>query len=854
MEEKFEIIPGTGTKKIIRDVKKEIETAFLDYSMSVIVARALPDVRDGLKPVHRRILYTMHERGNDSHHPTRKSADTVGAVLGSYHPHGDASVYDAMVRLAQDFSLRYPLVEGQGNFGSVDGDPAAAYRYTEARMSKIAEEMLTDIDKETINWAPNFDETKKEPSVLPSRFPNLLVNGSQGIAVGMATNIPPHNLTEVINGCIAYIDDPEIELSGLMEHIKGPDFPTGGVIMGHSGIRAAYATGRGKITLRGRAEIVENKDGTQEIVITEIPYMVNKARLIAKMADLVKEKRVEGIRDIKDLTSRKGMKIVVYLRKGANASVILNQLYSFTQLQDTVGVIMIALDNNTPKTLNLKQMIQKYVEFQDEIVRRRTAFDLQKAEERAHILDGLHRAVDIVDEIIATIRACKGGMAEARQAVMDTFQFDEVQADAIVKMQLGKLAGLEILKIENELNELNAQIKNWKDLLADDAKVLAVVKNELTALRDKYGDERRTSIEHVSGEVDIEDLIPEEKCVYTLTHEGYIKRTSADTYQVQNRGGRGISGLSHKDEDFVQELFVGSSHDRVLFMTNRGRVFQLKGYQITEGSRTSKGTNIVNLLQLQEGEKVTNMICHKQPKENEAQGYVTQITVKGLIKRTAMEQYANIRRSGLNAIALNEGDSLAWSGLTTGEDELVVATRGGKIIRFAERDARPMGRMGHGVRAIRLEEGDEVVSAGICRPGATIFTVTESGKGRRSLVEAYRLQTRGGKGILNYKKEDAVAGVAVLQDSDDIMLISQEGIIIRMHASDITVQGRYASGVRVMRVAEGDRVVTVAPTEREDDAETAKPEEIEEAELTPEQIAALEQSEAAEEAQPDDNE
>ena len=572
------------------------------------------------------------------------------------------------------------------------------------------------------------------------------------------------------------------------------------------------------------------------------------------MADLVKEKRVEGIRDIKDLTSRKGMKIVVYLRKGANASVILNQLYSFTQLQDTVGVIMIALDNNTPKTLNLKQMIQKYVEFQDEIVRRRTAFDLQKAEERAHILDGLHRAVDIVDEIIATIRACKGGMAEARQAVMDTFQFDEVQADAIVKMQLGKLAGLEILKIENELNELNAQIKNWKDLLADDAKVLAVVKNELTVLRDKYGDERRTSIEHVSGEVDIEDLIPEEKCVYTLTHEGYIKRTSADTYQVQNRGGRGISGLSHKDEDFVQELFVGSSHDRVLFMTNRGRVFQLKGYQIIEGSRTSKGTNIVNLLQLQEGEKVTNMICHKQPKENEAQGYVTQITVKGLIKRTAVEQYANIRRSGLNAIALNEGDRLASSGLTTGEDALVVAPRAGKIIRFAESDARPMGRMGHGVRAIRLEEGDEVVSAGICRPGATIFTVTESGKGRRSLVEAYRLQTRGGKGILNYKKEDAVAGVAVLQDSDDIMLISQEGIIIRMHAADITVQGRYASGVRVMRVAEGDRVVTVAPTEREDDAETAKPEEIEEAELTPEQIAALEQSEAAEEAQPDDNE
>ena len=845
MEEKFEIIPGTGTKKIIRDVKKEIETAFLDYSMSVIVARALPDVRDGLKPVHRRILYTMHERGNDSHHPTRKSADTVGAVLGSYHPHGDASVYDAMVRLAQDFSLRYPLVEGQGNFGSVDGDPAAAYRYTEARMSKIAEEMLTDIDKETINWAPNFDETKKEPSVLPSRFPNLLVNGSQGIAVGMATNIPPHNLTEVINGCIAYIDDPEIELSGLMEHIKGPDFPTGGVIMGHSGIRAAYATGRGKITLRGRAEIVENKDGTQEIVITEIPYMVNKARLIAKMADLVKEKRVEGIRDIKDLTSRKGMKIVVYLRKGANASVILNQLYSFTQLQDTVGVIMIALDNNTPKTLNLKQMIQKYVEFQDEIVRRRTAFDLQKAEERAHILDGLHRAVDIVDEIIATIRACKGGMAEARQAVMDTFQFDEVQADAIVKMQLGKLAGLEILKIENELNELNAQIKNWKDLLADDAKVLAVVKNELTVLRDKYGDERRTSIEHVSGEVDIEDLIPEEKCVYTLTHEGYIKRTSADTYQVQNRGGRGISGLSHKDEDFVQELFVGSSHDRVLFMTNRGRVFQLKGYQIIEGSRTSKGTNIVNLLQLAEGEKVTNMLCQSKEADTEG-GFVTMVTKQGLIKRTPLEQYANIRKSGLIGIALNEGDALAWTRLTSGHDMLIVATRNGQAIRFNEEDARPMGRSGHGVRAIKLAEGDEVVGVCICRENATILTVTENGKGRRSDIDTYRITARGGKGIRNYDaSKDKVAAVKIVDDVDDVLLSSQEGIIIRLHANEIPVQSRYGSGVRVMRLGENDKVMVLARTDHDDEAQTETVEAEEGDEPTAEQLAAMEAADEA---------
>lgn len=855
MEENYEIIPGTGTKKIIRDVKKEIETAFLDYSMSVIVSRALPDVRDGLKPVHRRILYTMHERGNDSHHPTRKSADTVGAVLGSYHPHGDASVYDAMVRLAQDFSLRYPLVEGQGNFGSVDGDKAAAYRYTEARMSKIAEEMLTDIDKEIIDWNPNFDETKKEPSVLPSRFPNLLVNGSQGIAVGMATNIPPHNFTEVMNGCIAYIENPDIELSGLMEYIKGPDFPTGGIIMGHSGIRAAYATGRGKITLRGRAEIVENKDGTQQIVITEIPYMVNKARMIAAMADLVKEKRVDGIRDIKDLTNRKGMKIIIDLRKGANAPVILNQLYRYTQLQDTVGVIMIALDQGMPKTLTLKQLIQKYVEFQDEIVRRRTAFDLKRAEERAHILEGLHRAVDIVDEIIATIRACKGGMAEARQALQDTFDFDEIQADAIVKMQLGRLAGLEILKIESELNELKGQIEGWRELLADDAKVLAVVKTELTALRDKYGDDRRTSIEHVSGEVDIEDLIPEEKCVYTLTHEGYIKRTSADTYQVQNRGGRGISGLTHKDEDFVQELFVGSSHDGVMFVTDRGRVFQLKGYQIAEGSRTSKGVNIVNLLQLQEGEKVTNMICHKQDKNGQDEGYVTMITTRGLIKRTPVKQYANIRKSGLNAIALNEGDGLAWSGLTSGKDELVVATRKGLAIRFSEKDARSMGRMGHGVRAIRLSEDDTVIGAGVYRPGATLFTVTESGKGRRSMLDDYRLQSRGGKGVMNYKKDDYVAGIAMLEDSDDIMLISQEGIIIRMHASDINVQSRYGSGVRVMRVNEGDRVVTVAPTERSDEEETAKPEDTGEAELTAEEIAAMQSSEAAEQEEPaDDNE
>ena len=612
MEENIIMVPGSGTKVIVRDVKQEIETAFLDYSMSVIVARALPDVRDGLKPVHRRILYTMHERGNDPQHPYRKSADTVGAVLGSYHPHGDASVYDAMVRLAQDFSLRYPLVDGQGNFGSVDGDPPAAYRYTEARMSKMACEMLTDIEKDTIDWDPNFDETKKEPHVLPSRFPNLLVNGSQGIAVGMATNIPPHNLREIVNGMVALMDDPEIDLAGLMEYVKGPDFPTGGIIMGRSGIRAAYATGRGKITLRGRAEIIEKKNGRYEILISEIPYMVNKTRLIESIADLVKDKRIEGISDLNDeSSSRTGMKIVIEIKKDANPQVVLNQLYRFTQLQDTVGVIMLALDDGVPKIMSLKTMMERYIEFQMQVIRRRTAFELKKAKEREHILEGLHKAVDIVDEIIATIRACKGGFAEARQAVMDNFGFDELQADAIVKLQLGRLAGLEILKIEQELGELREAIADYEDILANDEHVKRIVKTDLTALADKYGDERRTSIETVSGEVDIEDLIPEETCVFTLTHEGYIKRTTLDTYQAQNRGGRGVQGMTQKDDDFTEELFVGSTHDYMLFMTNQGRVYRLKGYQVPEGSRTAKGSHIVNLLQLQEGEKVTLMLQQK---------------------------------------------------------------------------------------------------------------------------------------------------------------------------------------------------------------------------------------------------
>ena len=826
MNEDYVMIPGSGTKTIVRDVKQEIESAFLDYSMSVIVSRALPDVRDGLKPVHRRILYTMHERGNDPQHPYRKSADTVGAVLGAYHPHGDASVYDAMVRLAQDFSMRYPLVDGQGNFGSVDGDPPAAYRYTEARMSKMACELLTDIEKDTIDWDPNFDETKKEPHVLPSRFPNLLCNGSTGIAVGMATNIPPHNLREVVDGCIALIDDPEIDLAGLMDYIKGPDFPTGGIIMGRSGIRAAYATGRGKITLRGRAEIEEKKNGRYQIVITEIPYMVNKARMIENIADLVKEKRIEGISDLNDESNRHGMRVVVELKKEANPQVVLNNLYRYTQLQDTVGVILLALDNGVPKIMTLKTMLQRYVEFQDQVIRRRTQFDLKKARERAHILEGLKRAVDIVDEVIYTIRHCGGGQAEAKAAIMEQFGFDDVQADAICKFPLGRLAGLEIKKIENELSDLSGKIADWTAILNDDSRVLAIVKNELTALKEKFGDDRRTEIAHVSGEVDIEDLIPEEECVFTLTHEGYIKRQPKDTYQVQRRGGRGISSMATKEEDFVEELFIGSTHDHMLFVTNTGRVFRLKGYQIYEGSRTSKGTNIVNLLQLQEGEKITTML--RQP-DGSQDGYLTMITKNGLIKRTALAEYANIRRGGLNAVSLYEGDALAWTHITSGEDELVLATHDGQAIRFAESDARSVGRTSHGVRAINLAEGDYVVGAGVAREGATVFTVTEGGKGRRSQLSDYRLQSRGGKGIRNYA-QGGVAGVKILDEDDDVILISQEGILIRMHAADINVQSRYGSGVRVMRLAESDRVVTVARSERDEENAQAPMEQPDEAE------------------------
>jgi DNA gyrase subunit A len=747
-------------------------------------------------------------------------------------------------------------VDGQGNFGSVDGDPPAAYRYTEARMSKMAVEMLTDIDKDTINWDPNFDETKKEPSVLPCRFPNLLVNGSQGIAVGMATNIPPHNLGEVIDGCVAYIDNPDIDLPGLMEYIKGPDFPTAGIIMGRSGIRAAYATGRGKITLRGRATIEELKNGRSQIIITEIPYMVNKTRLIENMADLAKDKKIEGIVDLNDESSRKGMRIVVDVRKDANPQVVLNQLYQYTQLQDTVGVIMLAIDHKVPRVMTLKQMIQKYVEFQDEVIRRRTQYDLKKAMERAHILEGLKKATDIVDELIATIRACKGGMAEAKAAIMEQFGFDDPQADAIVKLQLGRLAGLEILKIEEELASLQAKINDWNDILIHDERVLEIVKEELLDMKRRFADDRRTEIQQVSGEMDIEDLIPEEQCVYTLTEAGYIKRQLKATYQAQRRGGRGISGMTRKEEDVVQEMFVGSTHDHVLFFTNLGRVFRLKGYTIVEGSRTSKGTNIINLLQLAEGEKVTNML-RQSAKDGDASGFVTIVTKQGLIKRTPLEQYFNIRKSGLIAIALNEGDALAWTRLTSGHDTLIVATRNGQAIRFKEEDARSMSRGGHGVRAIRLAPDDEVVGVCICRENATVLTVTEQGKGRRSEIETYRMTNRGGKGVRNYDtSKDKVACVKIVDDTDDILLSSQEGIIIRMHACDINVQSRYGSGVRVMRLGENDRVMALARTDHDDEAATEKPEEAEGEELTAEQLAELEAADAAAENEPaadDDN-
>ncbi len=807
----------TDTKIYNVDINKEVRKSFLDYSMSVIVSRALPDVRDGLKPVHRRILYTMYENNLTPDKAYRKCADTVGSVLGRYHPHGDASVYDAMVRLAQNFSMRYTLVDGHGNFGSIDGDPAAAYRYTESRMSKMALKMLTDIDKDTIDFTTNYDDRLKEPTVLPSRFPNILVNGSMGIAVGMATNIPPHNLKEVIDGMCCVIDNPDATLDEIMEHIKGPDFPTNGIIMGRAGIRAAYATGRGKVIVRARAEIVEKKNGRFEIKVTEIPYTVNKARLIESIADLVKDKKIEGISDINDYSSKAGMHISIDLKRDANPQVVLNQLYSFTQLQTTFGVIMIAIVNGEPKVLTLKDVLRNYIDFQQEVVTRRTRYDLKKAQDRAHILEGLLTALDFIDEVINILRSSKS-INEGKEALMQRFGLDDVQAQAIVQMRLGQLTGLERIKIEDELGELKAKIAEYIELLSDEQKLLGVVKSEALEIADKYGDDRRTEIMNVSGEVDIEDLIPEETCVYTFTDFGYIKRIPMTEYQTQRRGGRGIKGLTRREDDIVRTMFTASTHDYISFFTTRGRTFKLKGYEIPEGSRTSKGMNIVNLLPLEGDEKISSM---NRFSGDDDYKYLCMFTRKGIIKRSSLDEYKNIRRAGVLAITIDEGDELAWVKMTTGNDDLIVATKKGMCIRFNENDARPIGRTARGVKAIELKEGDEVVGMTVVEEGKTILTVSETGYGRKSDFDNYRVQSRGGKGLINYhvEKYGDIAAVTSVSDEDDIILIASDGIIIRIPADGISTFARPSKGVRVMRVTEGEKLITITPVEREPEAE-----------------------------------
>ncbi|MBR2133320.1 MAG: DNA gyrase subunit A [Eubacterium sp.] len=800
------------------EINQEVRKAFLDYSMSVIVSRALPDVRDGLKPVHRRILYAMYDNSLYPDRPFRKCATTVGDVLGHYHPHGDASVYDAMVRLAQPFSMRHILVDGHGNFGSVDGDPPAAYRYTEARMSKNAMKMLEDIKKDTVDWAPNFDDTTKEPTVLPARFPNLLVNGSSGIAVGMATNIPPHNMREVVEGMCCLIDNPEAGIPEIMEYIKGPDFPTAGIIMGTRGIREAYETGRGKIYVRARAEIVEAKGDRFKIVVTEIPYGVNKAKLITRIADLVKEKRLEGVADVQDYSDRRGMHIEVTVKRDANAQVVLNNLYKMTDMQVTFGAIMLALDDGVPKVLTLKEILEKYIAFQKQIIRRRTAFDLKKAQERAHILEGLAKAIDIVDDVIATIRACKGGQAEAKIAIMDKFGFDDVQADAIVKYRLGQLAGLEIEKIMNELDELHALIKDYTDILASEERIAEIVKSEAREIAQKFGDERRTEISAYSGDVDDEDLIPVEDCIFTLTERGYMKRQTVDTYKAQNRGGRGIMGMSRREEDVAKTMFTCSTHDRILIFTNMGKVFKLKGYEIPESSRTGKGMNVVNILPLEKDEQVSAMV--QVPKE-EDRAYLCMVTKKGIIKRTALDQYKNIRKTGIIAINLDEDDELSWVDITDGKRKLIVATHDGMSICFNESDARLIGRTARGVKAIELKSGDYVVGFSVVRDGFTLLTVTETGFGRKSSFDDYRVQNRGGKGLINYhtEKYGKVAMIAPVTDENDVIMISSDGIIIRTHAQQISEFQRGSKGVKVMRVNEGEKLATLSVVDKLEEVE-----------------------------------
>lgn len=811
----------------------EMKSSYIDYAMSVIVGRALPDVRDGLKPVHRRILYVMYEDGLTSDKPFKKSATCVGDVLGRYHPHGDASVYDAMVRLAQDFSMRYPLVDGHGNFGSVDGDPPAAYRYTEARMSKLCNEMLRDIDKETVLWDPNFDESRKEPRVLPSRFPNLLVNGSSGIAVGMATNIPPHNLTEVINACICILENPEAELADLMDYIKGPDFPTKGIIMGRSGIRAAYATGRGKITVRARTEFEEFGQNRERIIVTELPYQVNKRQLIANMAEQVRDKRLEGISDIRDETDRNGMRVVVELKKDANPQVVLNRLFAQTQMQTTFGVTMLALVNNQqqPKILSLRHMLDEYLTFQEEIITKRTQYDLKKALDRQHVLEGLLIAEDNIDEVIKTIRE---SYDNAKERLMERFNLSEIQAQVVLDMQLKRLQGLEREKLEAEYAELEKRIEYYRELLSNEEMLKGVLKDELTAIRDKYGDDRLTEIQDVEDEIDIEDLIEEEQCVFTLSHAGYCKRVPASTYRSQKRGGRGVTGMTTKEEDFVEGVFTASTHDYILFFTNLGKVHRRKGYQIPEAGRTAKGTNLVNILPFEPGEKVTAGITVHEFDED----YLVFVTRNGTVKRLELASLNTARKAGIRALTLSEGDELIAVMKTDGKQDILLASANGMVICFNENDVRVMGRDAAGVRGMMLDAGDYVVGAGIAAKAKQLLSVTEYGYGKRTEIEAYlrlgedgrrRPQNRGGKGLKGYNitaKTGRIAGVAIVDDADDIMLIENGGVLIRMAAADINIYGRDTQGVILMRLEAGSRVISVDRVDREPEepAENQNPE------------------------------
>ena len=868
---------STATEKLIQvDIEKEMRESFLQYSMAVLVSRALPDVRDGMKPVHRRIIYTMNEADNTSSKPYRKCAYTVGEVLGKYHPHGDASVYDALVRLAQDFSMRYPLIDGHGNFGSVDGDPPAAYRYTEARMAKIASELLKDIKKDTIDWGKNYDDKLDEPTVLPVKFPNLLVNGSVGIAVGMATNIPPHNLNEVCDAIVARMDNPECGIEEILQYIKGPDFPTGGIIMGYSGIRSAYYTGRGKITLRGKAEIVEEGNHSR-IIVTEIPYMVNKSKLLETTGQLMRDKRIEGISNLRDESDKDGMRIVYELKRDVNAQVVLNKLYSFTQLQDTVGVIMIALVNGEPKQLTLLEILDNYIAFQKQIITRRTAFDLKKARERAHILQGFLLAIDNIDEVISILRSSKS-VQEGKERLMERFKEDDLakllqramgenyknvhfeheiglseeQADAIVQMRLGQLTGLERDKVISELAEIMEKINDFLDILSSDERVKEIIKEEITAIKEKYGDERRTAVEPVSGEVDIEDLIPEEECVLTYTNIGYIKRQPVDVYNLQKRGGKGVSGMKQREEDFVEDMFISSTHDNILFITNYGNMYKLKCYEVPEGSKQSRGTNIVNLLQLDEGERIAAMMKTSDFAENK---YFICVTKYGKIKRTPLYDFRNVRKNGLRAITLAEGDEIAAAHLTEGDSSIIVATHLGMAIHFSEDKIRSMGRLAAGVRAIKLREDDYIVGAAkVYSDDMRILTVTDKGYGRLSALSDYRMQNRGGNGLKNYKIRDDrgyVCGIRSIQADDDVILISTDGVIIRIRANDLRVMRRTGLGVRVMKLSDEDRVVTFTRTEHD---ETADIEEVEQA--SDEEIAAAEAEAEAEviEDEPETNE